>query len=971
MIFKYQNFNITKNKVKTITRRCSNSSLQKDVFINKQLKIAAYQPKLIENKNVWNIRNIRSTSKEKFSMIFPPPNVTGNIHLGHALTATIQDVIIRWKRKQNFDTQWIFGTDHAGIATQLILEKILFKRENKTRHEIGREQFLKETWNWKNEKNSSIKNDLKRLGSTFNWEKEYFTMDQNLSEAVNEAFIRLFDKGLIYRENSLVNWCCSLESAISDVEIESLEVDGKTSISIPNYEKNITVGILTEFAYKIVDSDEEIVVSTTRPETMLADSAVAVNPNDPRYSHLNNIKLHHPYRNESIPLIFDESVDVNFGTGAVKITPAHDKNDFEVGKRHDLQFIQLITENGLIRDSFEGFSGLGRFDAREKILNSLVDLNLLRGSKSHKMILPICSRSKDIIEFMIKPQWFVKCNDLSKQAVEAVETGQLKINPQIFEKEWFRWLTNCRDWCISRQLWWGHQIPAYKFQQENEEIWIAAKSQEEAEKRFKKMHPDKNEYLITRDQDVLDTWFSSALLPFSVYNWPNIDANFNKYFPLNLMETGHDILFFWVARMVMLSLELTGKIPFKEVLLHGIVCDAHGRKMSKSLGNVILPEQIINGITLEELQNETLSSVEKGIISKSELEKSLDGQKKMFPNGIQECGVDALRFTLCSQNIKQHVINFDINDCITNKLFFNKIWQASKFAINYAETKNLKIYDMKNLKGIELSEIDFWILSRLGNTIETVSKSIENYNFHFATAALKTFFYNNFCDVYLETTKEHLKNDTSRGFTCAHVLNLCLSIGLSHMEIFTPYLAKELFNYLPIIENLETGRFINNELEKKIENLLDICASIREVKAHLGVTKKTDACLKILIKLKDHEDFFNKHLNHIRHLTFSNNVELLTNATDFEKENLTASSTASHMCSFGISIKNFEKQNNSNETLNRKKLLKLEQELTNLLNVVNKEGYKEKAKRSVQQKHDEKIQKLKLEINHIKQLRNE
>ncbi|XP_070501915.1 valine--tRNA ligase [Chironomus tepperi] len=957
-------------KLKQSIRLCCQKSQNSSKLLNDQLRIAAYQPSKIENVDISQASSIHS-GNNRFSMIFPPPNITGNLHLGHALTATIQDVIARWKRKQGSEIQWIFGTDHAGIATQVVVEKILHKKYGKTRHEIGREDFLNETWNWKLEKGCSIKDDLKKLGTTFNWNKEYFTLDPNLSNAVNEAFIRLFEKNLIYRDNSLINWSCALESAISDIEVENLEVTGTTQIAIPNYDKNVTVGVLTDFAYKIVDSDEEIVVSTTRPETMLGDTAVAVHPEDSRYSHLINKKLYHPYRNEEIPLIFDESVDPNFGTGAVKITPSHDKNDFEIGKRHKLPNISVITENGSIIDNFSQFKGLPRFEAREIILNDLANLQLLRGSKSHNMVLPICSRSKDIVEFMIKPQWYVKCNEMSKKAVTAVETGEIKIIPSNFEKEWYRWLTNCRDWCISRQLWWGHQIPAYKFTnpENNNEIWIAAHSQDEAEMKFKKTN-EFTSYTVTRDQDVLDTWFSSGLLPFTVFDWPNSsNEDLKKYFPLNLMETGHDILFFWVARMVMLSIELTGQVPFKEILLHGIMCDSFGRKMSKSLGNVILPEQVIKGATLDDLRKETEKSVEKGILSKSELEKSIQGQKKMFVNGIQECGVDALRFTLCSQNTKQHFINFDVNECVTNKLFFNKIWQATKYAINYAEIKNIKVKGIKDVDLGKLSTMDLWILSRLGNTIKAVKHANEEYNFHLSTSALKNFFYNNFCDVYLETTKNDLK-EHDRGFSSAQILNLCLSIGLDYMEIFTPYLVKELKNYLPENVLFDAEKYVNDELENQINELLDICASIREAKSHLKLTKKHKSSIIIHVDNENHEKFLNNNLNHMLHLTFSENLKIITDRSIFDSEQFDMTLTANHMCSFGIKIlESRDKSNASDEAINTKKLKKLEDELQNMLNVVSKDGYKEKANEKVQQKHRDKIEKLRIEIDNIKQIR--
>ncbi|CAG9801397.1 unnamed protein product [Chironomus riparius] len=953
-------------KLKQTIRLCSQKSNQ---LLNDQLRISAYQPSRIEDVEISQVSSNVNENK-RYSMIFPPPNITGNLHLGHALTATIQDVIVRWKRKQGSEIQWIFGTDHAGIATQVVVEKILHKKYGKTRHEIGREEFLREIWNWKLEKDCSIKDDLKKLGTTFNWDKEYFTLDPNLSKAVNEAFIRLFERNLIYRDNSLINWSCALESAISDIEVENLDITGTTQIVVPNYDKNVTVGVLTDFAYKIVDSDDEIVVSTTRPETMLGDTAVAVHPNDSRYSHLTNKKLYHPYRNDLIPLIFDESVDPNFGTGAVKVTPSHDKNDFEMGKRHKLPNINVINENGSIADNFLHFSGLPRFEAREVILNDLANLQLLRGSKSHNMVLPICSRSKDIVEFLIKPQWYVKCKELSSKAVNAVETGDIKIIPNIFEKEWYKWLTNCRDWCISRQLWWGHQIPAYKFTniENDREIWIAAHSQDEAEIKFKQNN-NFIDYKVTRDQDVLDTWFSSGLLSFTVFDWPNSNNDgFKNYFPLNLMETGHDILFFWVARMVMLSIELTGQVPFKEILLHGIMCDSFGRKMSKSLGNVILPEQVIKGASLDDLRKETEKSVEKGILSKTELEKTIQGQKKMFVNGIQECGVDALRFTLCSQNTKQHFINFDVNECVTNKLFFNKIWQATKYAINYAEVKNIKVKEIKDIDHGKLSTIDLWILSRLGNTIKTVRHANDDYNFHLSTSALKNFFYNNFCDIYLETTKNDLK-ELDFGIASAKILNLCLSVGLDYLEIFTPYLVKELRNYLPENVQFDAEKYVNNELENQVKELLDICASIREAKSHLKLTKKHKCLIIIHAENPENSKFLNDNLIHMLHLTFSDNMEIITDRSIFDSRKLDMTLTANHMCSFGIKIMEpRDKSSLSDEAINTKKLKKLEDELLNMLNVVSKDGYKEKANEKVQEKHNNKIEKLKLEIDNIKQI---
>lgn len=914
----------------------------------------AYKPRFFDNKDVAARQDPSMFYKENFSMIFPPPNVTGDVHLGHALTATIQDVMVRWKQKQNFRTRWIPGMDHAGIATQVVVEKMLFKKLGLTRHDMGREKFLSEVLKWKAEKSSSITEDLKKLGTSFDWEKEYFTMDSNLSNAVNEAFVRMFDKGLIYRDKSLVNWSCSLESAISDVEVEELEIHGKTEVAVPNYEKNIEFGIITDIAYKVVDSDQEVIVSTTRPETLLGDVAVAVHPKDNRYSHLRDTKLWHPFRKEAIPLIFDEFVDPDFGTGAVKITPAHDKNDFEVGKRHNLRSVQVINEKGMITQDFEQFAGLPRFVAREKLMHSIAELELYRGSTFQSMVLPICSRSKDVVEFLLRPQWFVKCAEMSRKAVEVVESGELIIHPKTFEKDWNRWLMNCHDWCISRQLWWGHRIPAYLIKSGDKETWIAARSQSEAEEKFKTQHPSVSSYSIERDQDVLDTWFSSGLLPFSVFNWPATDDDFKKFFPLSILETGHDILFFWVARMVMLSMELTGKVPFKEVLLHGIICDSYGRKMSKSLGNVLSPDHVIYGASLEKLQNETRESVEKGIISQKELEKSLDGQKKMFQFGIKECGVDALRFTLLSHNLKQHFITFEAIECHTNTKFFNKIFNSCKFVTRVAENEGIIIKDIKSLNGLTLSEMDRWLLSRLGNTVKTMKSSMNNYNFHLATAALKTFFYTNVCDVFVETMKAaRMKKQDEIKVSCK-VLNAVLGCGLDYLEVFTPFIVTELKQHLP--ENcLSTPEeFIDDELEKRIETLLELCENIRAMKAECRITNKIPVEVTILVKSPVNETFFVNHIDNIKMLVFCSDVSITTDAKAFEEEYFVGTSTSGHLCSFGVRA--FDKTSGkADSAMNQKKFAKLESELHLLLRNFEHEGYHKNVKDEIKKKHLERV----------------
>ncbi|XP_044269829.1 valine--tRNA ligase-like [Tribolium madens] len=801
----------------------------------------AYKPATVESEEFecCDYFKPKVKSGKKFSMILPPPNITGSLHLGHALTATVQDVIMRWKRMEGVDCVWVPGIDHAGIATQVVVEKLLWTEKRQSRHDIDRGAFQARVWEWKEEKEAVIESQLRRLGASLDWPRRVFTMDPRQSQAVAEAFVKLFDSGLIYRADHLVNWSCSLQSAISDIEVDHVEVPKATKIAVPNCEKPVEFGTLTRFAYKVCDSDEELVVATTRPETMLGDVAVAVNPRDGRYSRFVGRYLWHPFRKEKIPVICDDFVDPEFGTGAVKVTPAHDPVDFEVGKRHSLALLQVIDEKGNLTPVCGEFAGIGRFAARETLISLLDDQRLLRGKEDHKMLVPICSRSKDIVEYLVRPQWFIKCAEMAREAVEDVETGRLRIEPKHFEKVWFDWLANIRDWCISRQLWWGHRIPAYSCRPQDGSapaIWVSAGDRNEAARkasaRLSCPHIE-----IQQDEDVLDTWFSSALLPFSV--WPQQDS----HYPLDLMETGHDILFFWVARMVMLGKQLTGRLPFNRILLHGIIRDAHGRKMSKSLGNVILPEDIISGATMEKLEAGSRQSHEAGILSGEELTKALEGQKKMFPSGIPECGADALRFTLCSHNIKSHFIDFDVQECHTNRLFCNKIWQATKFTNNAVES----VRDgLGPIDTHQLGLMDRWILSKLSGMVDVCQRGMHNHDFHLVTAAIKEFLYFQFCDVYLETTKRAFKLSES-GNAAGHCWTLthCLDTALRALAPFMPRLAQHLHQRLETYpgtkrdfsypQNLD---FRDTPLEDDVSKVLDVVVGIRRLKKLFGIAAR-------------------------------------------------------------------------------------------------------------------------------------
>ncbi|UYV69234.1 VARS [Cordylochernes scorpioides] len=663
-------------------------------------------------------RDILPEDRPKFVMVIPPPNVTGSLHLGHALTSAIEDTVTRWHRMRGYTALWNPGCDHAGIATQVVVEKKLWREQQKTRHDLGREGFIQEVWKWKehvelmSRKGVTIYDQLSMMGCSVDWDRAVFTMDPKMSKAVREAFIRLHERGLIYRSNRLVNWSCTLRSAISDIEVDKLELPKRTLLKVPGYKDKIEFGALVSFAYPVIDaghdnhawkvgesagepplSGEQIVVATTRLETMLGDSAVAIHPEDARYTHLHGRHVLHPILGRVLPIVCDSFVDPAFGTGAVKITPAHDHNDYEVGKRHNLPFINILNDDGTLNENCGKYSGTKRFDARKQIQAELEEKKLYIETKDNPMVVPVCNRSKDIVEPLVKVQWYVNCTEMAAKAsqamiIMAVREGELRITPDIHEKTWFHWLDNIRDWCISRQLWWGHRIPAYyvsssepSVQQSSEDDrWICAHSEEEALlKAADKFRISKDKITLKQDEDVLDTWFSSGLFPFAIFGWPDQTKDLAAFYPGQLLETGHDILFFWVARMVMLGLTLMGKLPFSQVLLHSIVRDAHGRKMSKSLGNVIDPLDVIRGISLEDLHKQ----LENSNLDPSEVDRAKQGQKSDFPEGIPECGTDALRFALLAFSTSGRDINLDILRVEGYRRFCNKLWNATKFSLMF------------------------------------------------------------------------------------------------------------------------------------------------------------------------------------------------------------------------------------------------------------------------------------------------
>ena len=813
-----------------------------------------YSPKNLEKKwyRFWEKSGFFKPtykSKKTFSIMIPPPNVTGSLHMGHGFQNTLMDIMTRLKRMQQYDVLWQVGTDHAGIATQLVVERKL-ESEGKTRESLGRIKFEKEIWKWKKYSGNTITKQLRRLGSSVDWSTEKFTMDADFSDAVSEVFCKLFDEGLIYKGYRLVNWDPSLQTALSDLEVSN-EEESSFIWSI-NYEHD--TGHLT--------------VATTRPETLLGDMAVAVNPKDKRYKKLIGKTVKLPLTGREIPVIADDYVDMSFGTGCLKVTPAHDFNDFEIGKRHKLEFLNILNKDGTLNENVpRKYQNLKMLEARKIIIEDLDQANLLAGSEKHKLAVPRGERTGEILEPYLTEQWYLKTKNLAHEASKLVRNGKIQFVPKNWEKTFFNWMRDIEDWCISRQLWWGHRIPAWY--DENKKVYVG-KSEAEVRKK------NKISGALIRDEDVLDTWFSSQLWTFATLGWPKKTKQLAKFHPTSILVTGFDIIFFWVARMIMISQKFLKEPPFKRVFIHGLVRDSEGQKMSKSKGNIIDPIDVIDGIPL----NTLIAKRTENLIVPSLREKIERATKKEFPSGIPSFGTDALRLTFASLASGSRDINFDVKRVEGYRNFCNKLWNASRFI-------KLQCKGYKKSKKLSDDPIDKWVRSEFNKSLKNYVDHIDNSRFDLATQVLYEFIWEKLCDWYIEFCKIRLNDQSISNAEKAQIKNSLLDVFEKTLKLahpVMPFITEEIWQSFKetfkakeksiMVSKLPT-KYLGTSNLKNIESLRSVISGIRNIRSEMLISPKKDITI-IVEKNKSIKKLLEQNKNYLLNLTRVKKIEFLS-----------------------------------------------------------------------------------------------